>query len=148
MPYVLCVPAWSTCPCAKVPKCQTRANLFFTCQRANKCVNVSKVCQLFNLVCQHCTGEPIFQLRLPKGVPIFRLFFKKNFQFFNFSIMLSICKFQEYLDNSRKLISRNKEFKFWHLQDFVKEKPCEPNTFDVVFNEARGINHQTIIRLV
>ena len=34
----------------------------------------------------------IFQLRLPKGVPIFRLFFKIIFQSLNFSIMLNICK--------------------------------------------------------
>ena len=61
--------------------------------------------------------------------------------------MLTICKFQEYLGNSRKLISRNKEFIFWHLQTLIKEKPCQPKTFDVVFNRARGIN-RTIVRLV
>ena len=61
--------------------------------------------------------------------------------------MLSISKFQEYLGNSRKLILRNKEFKFWHLQNFIKEKPCQPKTFDFVFNGARRIN-RTIIWLV
>ena len=35
--------------------------------------------------------------------------------------MLNICKFQEYLRNSRNIISRNKEFKFWQLQNFIKE---------------------------
>ena len=61
--------------------------------------------------------------------------------------MLTICKFQEYLGNSTKLISWNKELEFWHLQNFIKEKPCQPNTFDVVFNRAREIN-RTIIRLM
>ena len=146
MPYVPCIPAWSTCPHANVPN--PYQLLIITCQRANKRVNVPKVCQLlFNLSCQRAKGVPIFQLRLLKGVQIFQLFFKRIFQFLNFSIMLTICKFQEYLGNSRKLISRNKEFKFWHLQNFIKEKPCQPKTFDVVFNKPRGIN-QTIIRLV
>ena len=54
--------------------------------------------------------------------------------------MLNIFKFQEYLGNSGKLISRIKEFKFWHLQNFIKEKPYQPKTFDVVFSGARGIN--------
>ena len=69
----------------------------------NKCANVPKLCQLFNLACQHFKGVPIFQIRLPKG------FFKRTFQLSNFSIMLNICKFQKYLGNSRKLISLNKE---------------------------------------
>ena len=139
------MPAWSTYPRSNVPNaCQL---LIITCQRTNKRANVPKVCQLFNLACQHAKGVPILQLRLPKDVPIFQLFFKIIFQFLNFSIMLTICKFQEYLGNSRKLIWRNKEFKFWHLQNFIKEKVCQPQTFDIVFNRARGIN-LTIIRLV
>ena len=119
--------------------------LICTCEHVNKRTIVPKVCQVFNLACQLAKGVPIFQIRLPKDVPIFQLFFKRIFQFFNFSIMLNICKFQEYLGNSRKLISRNKEFKFWHLQNFIKEK--SPKTFDVVFNGACEIN-QTIIHLV
>ena len=101
-----------------VPTCQ------WTCQRRAKistwCVNVLK-------------RVSIFQLRLPKGVPIFQLFFV--FGFLNFSIILNICKFLEYLDNSRKFISRNKEFQFWHLQNFIKEKPYQSKTFNFVFNE-------------
>ena len=130
-----CVPAWSLCPCAKAP------------QRSNKRANVPKVYQLCNLACQCAKGMSIFQLRLPKGVPIFQLFFKIIFQYLNFSIMLSICKYQEYLGNSGKLNLRNKEFKFWHLQNFIKEKPYQSKTSDIFFNGARGIN-QTIIRLV
>ena len=68
--------------------------------------NVPKACQ-------------VFQLHLLKARSIFQLSFKIIVQFLNFSNMLTICKFQEYLDNSRKLISRNKEFKFWHLQNFI-----------------------------
>ena len=138
MPYVPYVPAWCTYPCVKVPKCEKRANfLFFTYQRAKKRANLPKVCQ-------HAKGKPIFQLCLVKGVPIFQLFLKRIFRFSNFSIMLNICKFQEYLAILGKLISRNKEFKFWHLQNFIKEKPYQP---DVVFNGTRGIN-RTIIWLV
>ena len=48
------------------------------------------------------------------------------------------------LGSSRKFISRNKEFKFWHLQKFIKEKPYQPKTFNVVFNGARRINKTTI----
>ena len=61
--------------------------------------------------------------------------------------MLSICKYQEYLGNSGKLNLRNKEFKFWHLQNFIKEKPYQSKTSDIFFNGARGIN-QAIIWLV
>ena len=93
-----------------------------------------KLCQLFNLACQRAKWVPILQIRLPKGVPILQLFLKRTFQFLNFSIMLNICKFQEYLGNSRKLISRNKEFKFWNLQNFIEEK--SPKISDVVFNRA------------
>ena len=89
----------------------------------------------------------IFEIHRQKGATIFQLFFKRIFQFLSFSIMLNICKFQEYLGNFRKLISWNKEFKFWHLQNFNNEKPCQPKTFDVVFNGAGGINW-TVIRLV
>ena len=40
--------------------------------------------------------------------------------------MLNICKFQKYLGNSRKRISQNKEFKFSHLENHIKEKPYKP----------------------
>ena len=53
--------------------------------------------------------------------------------------MLNICKFQEYLGNSRKIISRNKEFKLWHLQNFIKEKPCQHNTLTRMSNIARDL---------
>ena len=61
--------------------------------------------------------------------------------------MLNICKFQEYLGNSKKFISWNKEFKFWDLQNFNKQKPYQPKIFDIIFNVARGINRK-ITRLV
>ena len=109
--------------------------------------NMPKTCQLFNLACQLTKGIPIFQLCLSKGALIFQLIFKRIFQFLNFSIKLNICKFLEYLGNSRKFILRNKEFKFWHLQNFIKEKPYQPKAFSIVFNGACGIN-QIIIWLV
>ena len=80
-------------------------------------------------------GVPTFQFRLPKGIQIFHLFF--IFQFSNFSIMLNIFKFLEYLSNSKKFTLRNKDF--WHLQNFIKE-PYQPKTFNFVLNGAHGIN--------
>ena len=129
---------------AHVPKCQTCASFSFlranvpinmlTCHRCANCsawcANMPKANQLFNFTCQ-------------KAYQFF-LFFKRIFQFMNFSIMVNICKFQEYLGNCRKPISQIKEFKFWHLQNFIKEKPCQPNAFGVVFYGVRGIN-RTII---
>ena len=114
MTYVPCMPASSTCPCANLPnECQL---LIITCKRANN-VPTSQRCDNYStLACQCAKGVSIFQLRLPKGIPIFQLFLKRTFQFLNFSIMLTIYKFQKYLSNSRKLISRNKEFKFWHFR--------------------------------
>ena len=99
-------------PTCQLPKaCQL---LIFTCQRANMPINVPKTCQLFNLVYQRANvpktcqlfnlfanfstwranlpkGVPIFQYRLPNGVPVFQLFFRRIFQFLNFSVMLNIC---------------------------------------------------------
>ena len=106
-----------------MPTCQTRTNFSFLratcqkiCRRAKKCANVPKNmptclrCANFSTWRAKCV--PILQFRLLKGVPIFQLFFKRIFQFFIFSIMLNICKFQDYLANSRKLILRNKELNF------------------------------------
>ena len=33
--------------------------------------------------------------------------------------MLNICQFQQDMNNSRKFISQDKQFKFQHLQNFV-----------------------------
>ena len=71
--------------------------LIFTCQRAIKLANVPKVCQFFNLACQRAKRRANFST--------------SPAQFLNFSIVLNICKLQEYLGNSRKFISRSKEFK-------------------------------------
>ena len=59
-----------------------------TCQCAN-CVPTSH----WRANVPNCVRN--FQLRLLKSVPIFQLFFKRIFQFLNFSIMLNICKFQK-----------------------------------------------------
>ena len=56
---------------------------------------ILKACQHFIFTCQRASVE--------KGVPIFQLIFKKK----NFSIVVNIYKFQEYLCNSRKSISQN-----------------------------------------
>ena len=106
---VTCVPVWSTC--------QKRGNFLFLP------TNVPKAFQSFNLASQPAKGVPNFQLGVPacqKACQFFNFACQKAYQFFNdfskeffnFSIMLNICKFQEYLGSSRKFISQNKEFKF------------------------------------
>ena len=72
-----------------VPTCQTSAKFSFA--RVNGLINVP--------TCQRCVNYSIwlanvpkgcyFQIRLPKGVPNFQLFFNRIFQFLNFSIMLN-----------------------------------------------------------
>ena len=87
---------------ACVPKaCQ---HFIFTCERAN----VPKTCHFSS-----------WRANVSKGVPIFQLFFKRK----NASIMVNICKFQEYFGNSRKFISRSKEFetKYFDIYLFL---PC------------------------
>ena len=97
-----------------VPRYQKCAN--FLLLRVNVPINVSKASQFFNLACQ------FFDFACQKTCQFFDYFSKENiFQVLNFSITLNICKFQEYLSKSRKFISRNKEFKFWRLQNFIKE---------------------------
>ena len=100
----------SMCQHANVPTSH------FTCQRAN----VPKACQFSTWRTNVPKGLPIFQLRLPKGVSNFQLFFKRIFKFLNFSILPNICKFQEHLGSSRKLISQ-KEFKLYicKIKSFV-----------------------------
>ena len=110
--------------CARVvyvPTCQMHANFSFlhsnvliNMSTSQKCasdstwhVNVPKACQFLNFTCQN-------------GITIFQSFFKRIFQFLNFSIMLNISKFQELMGNSRKFIWQNKEFKFSHLYNFIK----------------------------
>ena len=90
-----------------VPTCQKRANISFL--RAN----VPKTCHFSN-----------WRTNVPKGVPIFQLFFKRK----NVSIMVNICKFQEYLGNSRKFISRSKEFETKYF-DICLFLPCTPQIF-------------------
>ena len=133
-----CMLAWSTCPRANEPNaCQ------LLILDANVPINVPN--------CQRCANYLTWPANVStssaKRRTIFELLFRRIFQFLNFLIMLNIWKFQECLGNSRNPNSRNKVFKFWHLQNFIKEKPCQPKSFDVVFDGARGIN-QTIIRLV
>ena len=100
---------------ASVPTCQKRANFSFL--RANVPINVPKVCRFFNLACQRCADFStqranvarranfsswranmvktfhFFQLRLPKGVPTFQLFFFKIIIFFIYKIYLYLIYF-------------------------------------------------------
>ena len=92
---------------AYVPKaCQ---HFIFKCQRGN----VSKTCHFSN-----------WRANLPKGVPIFQLFFNRK----NVLIMVNLCKFQEYLGNFRKFISRSKEFETKYFDIFLFLL-CTPQIF-------------------
>ena len=101
VPCVLCVPA-----CQHTKSLETSQFYVPTCKK--KHATLPKVCQIFNLACQRAKGLPIFQLGVPtcqKACQFFYYFLsEKVFQFSNFSIMLNICKSQEYLENSRKFI--------------------------------------------
>ena len=99
IPCMLCVPAWSTCH--RVKRVPTFCFYVPTWQRANK------------RACQCGAKFSTWRANVPKMCQFFNYFPKENiFKFLNFSIMVNICKFQEYLGNSRKFISQNKEFKF------------------------------------
>ena len=75
--------------------------------------NVPKACQPLIFTCQSAKWRANFST-LPTKRPInFSAIFQNNFQFLNFLIMLTIWKFQEYLGNTRKFISKNKKFEFW-----------------------------------
>ena len=116
------------------PTCQLP---IFTCQRA-------KSVSIIELGVPTCEKNrvPIFQLRLPEGVPVFQLFF--NFSIFELFLIANFKAIWAILENSSRL---TKNLNFEHLQNFIKEKPCHPKIFDIVFNRARGIN-RTIIPLV
>ena len=73
VPYV---PAWSTCPRAHVPTCQKRSNFSFL--RAN----VPRRAKILTWRANVPKGVPFFQLRLPKAVTIFQLFFKRIMLFY------------------------------------------------------------------
>ena len=121
-------------PC--VPTCQKRANISFlranvpkTCYFSNWRANVPKACQHFSFTCQRANVPKTchfssWHANVPKDVPIFQLFLKGK----NVSIMDNICKFQEYLGNSRKFISRSKEFETKYF-DICLFLPCTPQIF-------------------
>ena len=129
--------------CAHVPK--TYQRLIFTCQRVNKCANVStchrraiystwranvpKAWQYFNIACQRVKKGANFSTSPAKKAYQFFNFFV--FQFLNFSIMLNICKFLEYLANSRKLSRETKNLNFDICKislrkNFINLKPIIP----------------------
>ena len=72
VPGVPYVPVWSTCPFVHVPTCQKSADFSFL--RANVPINVPTCQRHANLSTWRANvpkGVQFFQLRLPKGVPIF-----------------------------------------------------------------------------
>ena len=108
---------------AKVPKACYYSNCHATvptCQRQAKystwCANVPKACQLLKLSCQRAKKRVNFLTSPVKRRTNFSTIFQNNFfNFWIFQLCLS-CKFHQYLGNSRKFVSRNKEFEFSHLK--------------------------------
>ena len=106
MSYVPCVPV------VYVPMYQARANFSFL--RANVPINMP--------TCQRCanysTWNPSwhrranFSISPAKRLTNFSNFFQKNFSTFAFFNYAQICKFQEYLGISRKLILETKNSNF------------------------------------
>ena len=103
--------------------CQRCAN-FKTCR-----VNVRKACQVFNFACQ-------------KAYQFFNYF---SDEFLNFWIYQSWSVFVN-LKNIWPILEKL-SCQTQNLQNLMKEKPYQPKTFDVVFNQARGIN-QEVTRLM
>ena len=103
--------------------CQRCAN-FKTCR-----VNVRKACQVFNFACQ-------------KAYQFFNYF---SDEFLNFWIYQSWSVFAN-LKNIWPILEKL-SCQTQNLQNLMKEKPYQPKTFDVVFNQARGIN-QEVTRLM
>ena len=100
-----------------VPTCQTSAK--FSIVRVNVLMNVP-TCQRsanYSIGLPRCQRGANFSNSPAKNRTNFSTIFQNNF-----SIMLNICKFQGNLCNFKKLILRKKEFKFWHLQNFIKEE--------------------------
>ena len=91
MPYVPCVPAWSTCLCAKVainmPTCQRCANY------STRPANVPTACQILNFACQRAK----WRANDPKGVLNFQKFDLQNAKG-NFYTLLLYKKFYIILD--------------------------------------------------
>ena len=85
MPYVPCMPEWSTWPRGNVPTCQTHANFLFlsvnvpinvmTCKR---CANVANVVKLACQRAKQCANFSFWHANVPKGLPNFQTFFLRN----------------------------------------------------------------------
>ena len=124
-----------------------------TCQHDN----VPKTCQFFNLACANVPkGVPIFQLRLPKGVTIFYLFFKGIFKFLNFSVMLNICiaNFKNIWAIREKLSCETKNLKFdiWKIlsskENLINLKPLTMDHLGLIEHSCRKRKKTAAIRFL
>ena len=93
--------------------------------------------------CQTSADFPFLRANVPINVPMCQRCNNDSTFQYNFSIF-EFFNYAQYLRISRIFGQFQKTY---HLRNFIKEKPCQPKTFDVAFNGARGIN-RTIIRLV
>ena len=138
-PYVPYVLAWSTCACAKVPNaCQLLIFLstnvpinVLTCQRCTNyltwCANMPKANQFFNFACQ-------------KAYQFFNYFSNKFFNFLIFQLYSAFANFKNIWAILENLWS--KEFKFWHLQNFIKENLVSLTPLTSFSMEPVGLTEQ------
>ena len=144
------MPTWSTCSSVHVPKsCQL---LIFTCQSANLSLNMPTYqgrasFSTWRQSAKTYQNVSIFQLNLPKGVPTFQLFSKTIFQFWNFQLRLTFTNLKNIWAILENLSGEIKNLSFDICKIELKKKPYQPKIFDIIFNEARGIDWP-IIRLV
>ena len=111
---------WSMCPCVNLPMCQKRANFSFL--RANVPKNVP--------TCQRCTSYSTWCANVLRANQSFNYFSKEFFNLWIFQLCSTIANFKNIwaiLEN----LSRETKLKFWHLQNFIKEKkPYQSKSFD------------------
>ena len=118
------------------PTCQTHANFSF--------VRVSVLTSV--PACQRCVNYSIWLANMLKGCHFFKYFSKEFFDFWILQLRSTFSNFKNIWAILENLFRKTKQKnKFWHLQNFVKEK--SPKISDVVFNGACEI-HRTIIQLV
>lgn len=97
-----------------------------------------------------CWGRANFwtwRANVPKGVPCFQLFFKRIFQFWYFQLCLTFENFKNISAILENLSRESKNLSFDICKIELRKKPYQPKIFDIIFNEARGIDWP-IIRLV
>ena len=134
-----------TCPCAKI----VPTSYFYVskCQFVIKHANVPKACQFFNLTQQSAKKRANFSTSSAKRRTNFSIIFQNNFSILKFSIVFNITNFKNIWAILENLSGKIKNLSFDICKIELRKKPYQPKIFDIIFNEARGIDWP-IIRLV